>query len=883
MKIQTCGGFSMRILKRILALIVISGLLLNTACFNNENENKSSKLVINVMEYDSYVRNAIKTFNSDHTDCKIEEKLYYNDQYEKYSEDIQDGLLSNDGADIIVTSPVRIPILSKYIDKGSFSELDDLYNDDKSINKDDYYSEVMNYGIYKGKRYLIPLSYNIDAFFTTESILEANGIDNLGKDISWEDIYKLSEGYQKNKDAKSYLLPYLSFSSILKGLDTNAIDIENKTSQLASANAKKALKLYKTIYKSVMPASELNEKASNGDMSALLNNGDILFSNAAISGPQMLWHNYSSFTSEVQPVVYAVKNSNNKVHSNIDLFAAISSKCTNKEAAYEFISMLLSKDSQAKMELYGIPVCKTAYAEKKDTCIKGKKDNMGSQGGRGGGLKTDDSLKMLLTQIDKIIAELDVCKLEDFQINNTIDGKVTESISKNETDENILKLLQQEVEKYFKDSLKPLDSKKDNSKAASTSKKTKLSIFYMDYNRGIQNALRKSRDLYPEIEFDETVFEATKFEEMDTKLSTELMAGEGPDIIIFDNSTFSSLYKVANSGIFADLNPFLARDNELKKSDYNDKFFDCGVYDNKRLFIPLEYAIPLLRTTDATLKENNININKEGITLEGLSDLAKSFNQSKHKSKNLLYCNFGFSIMMDASGFEFVDYKNKKTNFSTKEFIKLLKEYKDIYPSIATYDACIKYKSYIDMTNESQIVFGVDYPCNECPKGLWSLNSWYKAVVGHEMQIIPLVNNGTGYARIGDCVAINSNCKNKEDAFKILKIMLSKDLQKDIDSFGNDNIRTSVPINKQAFTEDMEFFMENTDHGFSGEFPPVPLPKKIADKMTMIVEKVQPTQLIDKGIKKIINESVENYIKGNASAEQTAKAIDEKATLFLNE
>jgi ABC-type glycerol-3-phosphate transport system substrate-binding protein len=740
----------------------------------------------------------------------------------------------------------------------------------------------MNYGIYKGKRYLIPLSYTIDALFTSKGLLEEKGIDNLSQDIRWEDISKLSEGYQKNQGVKSYLLPYLSFSSVLKGLDSTTIDIENKTSRLTSDSAKNALELYKTIFNSVLPESELSKKASNGDISALLNNGDIVFSNAAISGPQMLWYNYLSFKAEVQPEVYAVKNSNNKVPSNIDLFAAISSKCTNKEAAYEFISMLLSNDNQTKMELYGIPVCKTAYKEKKDKCIKGTKDNTGSQGGRGGGLKTDDSIKLLFAHIDDIISDLDACKIEDNQIGSTLDSKVTESISKNDTDENILKLLAQEVDKYFKEGLKPANAKSGNSKVSDASKKAKLSIFYMDYNHSTKNALRKSRDLYPEIEFDETVFENAKFEEMNTKLSTELMAGEGPDIIVFDTSIFSSLYKVANSGIFTDLNQLISNDKEFSKSDYYENIFDCGIYNNKRVFIPLEYSVPLLRTTDATLIENNINVNKEGITLESLSNLAKSFNQSKHKSKNLLYCNFGFSNMMNISGIDFVDYKNKKTNYNTKEFIKLLKDYKDVYPSIASDDTCVKYKSYVDMTKDSQIVFGVD-PCNESPQGLWSLNSWYKAVAGQDMQIIPLVNNGTGYARIGNCVGINSNCKNKEAAFKILKIMLSKDLQKDQDSYGNNNIKTFLPINKQAFTEGMEFFMENTDHGFSGEHPLVPLPKEIADKITMVVDKVQPAQLVDTGIRKIINESVENYIKGNVSAEQTAKAIDEKVTLFLNE
>lgn len=418
--------------------------------------------------------------------------------------------------------------------------------------------------------------------------------------------------------------------------------------------------------------------------------------------------------------------------------------------------------------------------------------------------------------------------------------------------------------------------KEGNSKATNNNK-SKLSIFYMEYNQGIKNALRKSRDLYPEIEFDETVFETGKIDEMNTKLSTKLMVGEGPDIIVFAPSIFSSLYKVANSGVFADLNQLISKDKDFNKNDYYESIFDCGIYTNKRVFIPLDYSIPFLRTTDATLKENNINIDRNGITLESLSNLAKSFVKSKHKSKSLLYCNFGFSTMMEISGIEYVDYKNKKTNFNTKEFIKLLKEYKDIYPTIAT-----DTKPYYEMTNDSQIVFGVD-PTNQSPQGLWSTNTEYKAVTGQEMQIIPLVNNKTVHANAGYCVAINSNCKNKDDAFKILKIMLSKDLQKDIDSYENNNFKVFVPINKQAFKEGMEFFMENTNHGFSGKYPPVPLPKKIADTMTVMVGKVQHSQLVDTGIRKIIREALESYIKGKVSAEQAAEAIDEKVTLFLNE
>ncbi len=872
----------MKIIKRILALIVISGLLLNTACFNDKKENKSSKLVINVMEYDNYLRNAIKTFNSNHTDCKIEEKLYYNDQYEKYSEDIQAGLLSNDGADIIVTSPIRIPMLSKYIEKGSFSELDDLYNDDKSINKDDYYGEIMNYGIYKGKRYLIPLSYTIDALFTTKSILDEKGIDNLSQDIGWKDISKLSEDYQKKQGGKSYLLPYLSFNSVLKGLDSTTIDIDNKTSSLASDDAKNALKFYKSINKSVMPASELSKKASNGDLSALLNNGDSIFLNAAISGPQMLWYNYLSFKSEIQPMVYSVKNSNNKVPAKVDLFAAISSKCTNKEAAYKFISMLLSRDSQTKTELYGIPVCKTAYQEKKDMCIKGQEDSSGGQVGRKGGLKTEDSIKMLLTQIDEIIANIDVCKIEDNQIYSLIDNKVLESLLKNDTDEIILKSLQEEVDEYFKKGLESTAQKKENTQAVDTSVKAKISISYLGYQQHVKNALRKCKEIYPNIDIAETVYDNNNFQDMITKLSTELMAGAGPDIVLFYDYYFN-ISKVTDSGVFTDLNSLINADKEFNKDDYFQRIFDAGIYNNKRLFIPLRYSIPYFTTTNSTLKENNINIDKSGFSLESLSELAKSFAENKHKAKNLIDYSFQFIDMMYSSGIDFVDYKNKKSNFNSQEFIELLKEYKDIFSSKATFEERVKFNTCVEMTKDNQLVFGFD-TSNEFPQVLRSTNSRYKSVIGEEMEIIPIINNGVCNASLNQFVAINSNCKNMEAAFKLIKIMLSKDIQKATDSYGSNNYNLFLPINKQAYTEDMKFYMENEDTtAFGLEFPLVKLPVGINDKMNNLIEKMQPANSLDIDIIRIVNKELDNYIKGKASAEQTAKAIDDKVMLFLNE
>ncbi len=872
----------MKTLKTILALIILIGLLANTACSFNGNSESSKglpKLRINVMENDTYLRNAIKKFNATQKNCIIEEKLYYNDQYKKYSEDTQEGLLSKDGADIIVTSPIRIPMLSKYIDNGSFSELDDLYNDDKSINKEDYYGNIMNYGIYKGKRYLIPLSYTIDALFTTESITKKEGINDLSDEVGWERFSQVCSDYaNKNKETSRYILSNLDFSSIIRGLGTNIIDIENKIVKLDLVTVKTAITQYKTINKSVIPDKEFYEKIQGGDISAILRNGDAVFLNSAITSPQNLWCNYSSFNSEVNPEVYTICTSENKIPARVSLFAAVNSKCTNKKEAYEFISMLLSKDCQAGDFLSGIPVSKSAYEQLKDECIKG---NNGERSGRGGGCKSNDSIKVLLSKVDGYLARLKECKIEDYEVYNLIDNKNRECISKNETDDSIAKSLQEVVENYFKKSL-VADSKNQNEAVSQdNSIKAKLSIVYMNYNGQVKNAIRKSKELYPGIEFIENAFRDDQYKEMNTKISTELMAGEGPDIIIFSANTFNSLHKVTNSGIFTDLNELISKDKDFNKNDYYENIFDCGIYDSKRFYIPLEYVIPYFRTTDSTLKENNITIDQSGLSLDSLHKLSQNY-VTNNKNKSLIYCNFGFSSMMRISGQKFVDNEKRKSYFNTKEFINLLKKYKDINTAIAPYDTCTKYNSYIDMTKDKKLVMAFDQG-NQSPEQLWAFNSMYNGVIGDDMNIIPLIDNGICYAKVGNCIGINSHCKNKEAAFNVLKIILSKDLQKATDSYGNRNGALLLPINKQAFNEDINYYLSNTTSGFGSEYPAKKLPKELAEKLNLLIGKTQLEQRMDTEVQNIVHEALDNYINGKTSAEQTAKAIDDKVMLYLNE
>lgn len=73
---------------------------------------------------------------------------------------------------------------------------------------------------------------------------------------------------------------------------------------------------------------------------------------------------------------------------------------------------------------------------------------------------------------------------------------------------------------------------------------------------------------------------------MTSQLTTELMAGKGPDIITSGELSLLSLSteKLIKQGVFANIDDIISNSEDkdkLKLSDYNSNILDAGVYDGK--------------------------------------------------------------------------------------------------------------------------------------------------------------------------------------------------------------------------------------------------------------------------------------------------------------
>jgi len=373
------------------------------------------------------------------------------------------------------------------------------------------------------------------------------------------------------------------------------------------------------------------------------------------------------------------------------------------------------------------------------------------------------------------------------------------------------------------------------------------------------------------------------YEELRKKLAADTLAGNGPDIFL-GKDILPSINKAISSGVFCDLNELISKDKDFKLSDYYKNILDSGVVDGKRYIFPIEYPCYGFTTTKEVLSQNNISIDDSTWTWKDFAALAKSFaDKNKGKDKYLVAWEFDFKVIMTNCGISFIDYDNKKSEFDSPEFIELLQAYKDMYPAILTEDMRkAKEIGDFEIYDKGTALLRFD---KVTPVRTFYLNAAIKGGMNSELQILslPTYKAGSGtFNRLEKFAAINSKCKYKEQAFEFIKLLLSKELRLKWSEY-------ELSTNKNIFKDQLNSYlksdvrnMERVNFG-SYQYSQINITEELFDKTNEIVDRTQGMEIVDVSVLEIIDSELPDLISGRKTAQQVAKKINDKVTLFLNE
>ena len=397
------------------------------------------------------------------------------------------------------------------------------------------------------------------------------------------------------------------------------------------------------------------------------------------------------------------------------------------------------------------------------------------------------------------------------------------------------------------------------------------------YSSILNPAVDIFKELYPEIEVS---YQILSDEEFETRIRTEIPAGKGPDLVILLDSTFPDIYKTMATDLFEDLNPYFGTDEEIALSDFVRPVMDVGLMNGKRYLAPLCYSVPVLMTTQSILDELGMTA-EELETCDGFCEGAARFHE-KHPDSTLFFDYGGvnpilsnITALYQCFGFDIINYETGEIDVDEARFrqcMDLVKLYYDpdydtdaeAVWEIPYYDAGgglhLKLFPYDDLSGDSYMNY---------------VNSkTFLAADGEEPILFLPANQHDGVtAKMMIGAAIPKGAANKSSAWKLLKILLSDEIQggHDENRWGNSYFWNGEPVRLSSMKGKMDMGPGMTPDG--PEF----------DEYIALIQSPTEAMMFPQIYNKYLKEEIIPYVRGEKSWEDCWKSFINTMELYKDE
>lgn len=373
------------------------------------------------------------------------------------------------------------------------------------------------------------------------------------------------------------------------------------------------------------------------------------------------------------------------------------------------------------------------------------------------------------------------------------------------------------------------------------------------------------------------------FKEWDN-IYLQLLKGEGPDLFEMSNS-FLPLDVLAAKGMLEDLEPFLNDSGVVAKKDLLPKVLEAGTVGGK-----LVCVIPSFNMSGLVVPEGSTE--NGGWTSEEFLNLAQDYPDAELvkgvNTHNILlstYCLAG-----DISAY--IDWEKRQCSFDNKAFINLLEKVNAV--TLGNINKNVTGSMY-EQIMDREGFFNREYMVE--PITINSPENYVEAmeVLKGAGEIAGYPNqNKQPYYLLGSLsrFSINGGTQNKEGAWAFLEYLLSEEYQQ-----LNTTAGSQFPIRKDAFEERLLHTMREEHpgkmgqryHSFTGEILKDSEYPEVTENDRRFLRYMADNIYLDTGsalkseYRSIISEEASAFFSGDKTAEEAAKNIQNRISLFLNE
>jgi ABC-type glycerol-3-phosphate transport system substrate-binding protein len=341
------------------------------------------------------------------------------------------------------------------------------------------------------------------------------------------------------------------------------------------------------------------------------------------------------------------------------------------------------------------------------------------------------------------------------------------------------------------------------------------------------------------------------------------MAGNSPDIIEAWLIPFDTLIA---RGLLIDLYPLIDNDHELSRELFIQNVFKASETDGKLYRLVPSFSLGTIFGSPLVLGDYpGWNIAEFFAVLEdnpGADLPGGSF------VNDLWFLSL---VLMDGVN-SFVDRESGTTDFENDGFIELLEAVKrfpnnsDWSNTYSEWDLIAEGRQIMNVLNFGQFDF------------LLSYRAWFGGDI--ILKGYPTENrNGNVFIPYTN-IAISVNCTDVDAAWEFVRIFITEEFQREMYPW-------SIPVNKVVFEEELNKLMEPTGISFfpsdGMEIEILPFTQNEVDMLYSSIINTTRLRNVDETLWDIISESASDFFNGIITAEDAARIIQNRASIYIAE
>lgn len=371
-----------------------------------------------------------------------------------------------------------------------------------------------------------------------------------------------------------------------------------------------------------------------------------------------------------------------------------------------------------------------------------------------------------------------------------------------------------------------------------------------------------------------------------TKLSTEIMAGNMPDLLALDSLPYEQL---AAKGLLEDLYPWLDADPELDRTDFFENVLAAAEVKGQLCQVSSTFGLlSLLGASDVVGAEPGWTFDDVDAALATMPEGCTVLGPTTNRDEVLMMCLF-----TDMASY--VNWDKAACDFDNEDFRKLL-AFCAKFPAEPDYDGSDGGELARIASGQQMLMSASIYDLDEvCYNDQYFGGSC--TYIGY-----PTRQGSGNVLLLTEGYGMSAACANKEAAWDFLRTFLTADYERG---------QYGLPLRRDVFQEQVKAngIQYETDEqgrykldengeripisrggmgmsdGFGNmlEFEFYGLTQEQADKLTAVIDGADKAVDLNTKIYGIVREEAEAYFSGQKTAEETAKLIQSKVSLYLSE